>query len=180
MGRHDPRNVGPDGKHKPSQSAGRKGAQHMIHPWVVASADEAIPARPGSKFGATDAQWATFVPVFAATGGRILPAAMAAGLNPRHVEAWFHRAVEGREPWRSKVELATIALGNAAGVFSQTFGRSDPGVWLHRAFPDDFAHPRQVVDLNATGMSADELLRRALAMQAGTDVGDTADKEDEA
>lgn len=156
--------IGPDGKHIPSQQAGRKGGRPRTVPRVVAPPEKAIPA--SVPFPVSPERWQLFCEVFASGGGKMEPACDRIGVPRTTVRDWFAWAADGKEPWRTEVAKAMASLSDMAAKVGHHAAKRDPWAWLHTAYPEVYPHPRQVIDVSSGGLSIDDLLRRALELQA--------------
>ena len=162
-GRQQARNCGPDGKHIPSQQAGRRGGRPRTRPREVAPIEAAIPA--SVPFPVSESRWELFCQNFANNGGKIKPACDRVGLLEGTVREWFTWATAGKEPWRTEVSKAMALLSDIAGKVGQHAARKDPWTWLHTAYPEVYAHPRVALDVTSGGATVDDLIRKLIAIK---------------
>lgn len=170
-GRQQAKNVGPDGKHIPSQKAGRKGGRPRKERRVP-PAGEALPARPPHVAGRpTDCdpdsmQAQAFYRAFA-TGIGIDDAARIAGYEPFTVRRWMEWGagrpeaeppVAAREPYRTFCEKAIAAEATTVQAAAGSVLDRDPLAWLKRVRRDRWAEPTQRIAVDARHSLSPETL----------------------
>jgi len=136
--------IGPDGKHRPSQQAGRKGGRPRKERHVPPP-EEAIPAATtGHPTTCTPAVIKAFANVYARGVGEE-DAARAIGVEPSTVKQWFVWGEKGREPYRTFVSKAMEAEAAAASGAADRVLADRPLDWLARVRPKRWAQ-RLAVD----------------------------------